>query len=315
MKRLTRSGTSNQFALKKAKRDVHLYSFLNWLIPFTQVRQPRTPVIKDKETAAKDEIHQDYNIDRPSFLSGDLKADFNITIPPLDDSAVSDPTALSTSDASDNNEVYKMDDSIDEEIVTVTPQSPIEPRPTYILPATDTTSPTNLYSVSSNSIHLNSTDPTSTLSPPSSSLHTSAVNNLVITAGDACTVSSTSVVGSVNEKKINSIVENIRSANTIRTVNKKSNNGTKVAPAAVLLPRFRYKMTSDTQMASQKQQQPQQQESDSNKINYEDEDYLFGLMIAAELKRFPHKERCIAKHQIQNIIFDMQMSIIKDGQN
>lgn len=44
----------------------------------------------------------------------------------------------------------------------------------------------------------------------------------------------------------------------------------------------------------------------------EDEDRLFGLMIASELKKFPYRERCIAKHEIQNIVFSTQMSLIKE---
>lgn len=49
----------------------------------------------------------------------------------------------------------------------------------------------------------------------------------------------------------------------------------------------------------------------TKKVELDNEDCLFGLMVGAELKGLPYKERCVAKLKIQNILFDMQMSTLQ----
>ena len=50
--------------------------------------------------------------------------------------------------------------------------------------------------------------------------------------------------------------------------------------------------------------------ANANEREQKDKNDLFGTTIFSQLKQLPHQERVIAKHQIRNVMFQIQMSKI-----
>ena len=242
LKRLQRSGTTNQLLLKKARSDVKVYSFLDWLIPYTQVRQPRVP-IKPEEAGMLEAkygaacLEMEEFDDRPSFV--DLNKNY--------DDFNNQNGSIQYVKQENMEEDLNLGDN-EEEILTIRPSSPI---------------------INHNSL-----------------LHSS--------------LNADCQRESENEERSKQIIDQeesiapkrLRLSNSCST----SVNGTP--------DDCNTKRCVDYNGQSPENRSFQTQQLDN-------EDQLFGLMVGAELKGFPYKEKCIAKLKIQNVLFDIQMSLLK----
>ena len=276
LKRLQSSGTNNHILLKKARSDVSVYSFLDWLIPFTQVRQPRVPIKPEEANLLEAKYlasveSEEFLDERPSFV------DLHYNNSASGDGFEHEGELYVKQEATDDDTMYLGD----EEIITVRPSSPMNSSPT----------PQSSFGnhkqedVQSDENH-NITDKRVLMSTSTENPTVSSLNHSELTR---------------KRTRDSSFSEPTSS----KTTHPEHHNNV----------HHRHMITQDRLSNKISKPSLENHTTDSNNetskySDLENEDNLFGLMVGAELKGLPYKERCIAKLKIQNILFDMQMTAL-----
>ena len=404
LKRLQRSGTNNHILLKKARSDVSVYSFLDWLIPFTQIRQPRVPIKPEEANLLEAKylatVENDDLDERPSFvdlhctnsnnensMNSDLMDQNQPSASPINhhhnnNNIIDDTSYRNESHYTNSHDKYMKHEDLaddhqqdhhpdnnnstmyllgDEEIVTVCPSSPsaqaIDKNNTSLSPATPpngssrttTTSPSNRHYHKTHHRHHHSpmispnTRSASHQHHNSSNYHhqpqkhrnshnssSRSHTNAVIGFSNGVDLdnhhhnhhhNSTSPSNqhhyldptphSQSSQSLNNNAKRYRGLDQDQPSRKRmcTSGGSPVISSSGTTSNSTKKGGVNHQQRSDEQDSKTSSASLKNaNIELENEDALFGLMVGAELKGLPYKERCVAKLKIQNILFDMQMS-------
>lgn len=346
LKRLQKSGNNNQILLKKARSDVNVYAFLDWLIPFTQVRQPRVPIKPEEANLLEAKYLASVECDeladsRPSFVDlhssnyeqeGGGYQNHNSSHHNQHDEEYQNSQTQHREFAVKEEEHTIEDDHVyndEEEIVTVRPSSP---------QAISESVSTALYPHHHiPQRHLNHSPPQSPQaerSPSSTNYRIGSAhyNYIQNSTASPCKISNTlkKMASGENTNSCNGIGNNLNNT-TIDHSRQKHNNhyhrqhhntaslgteptGRPSKKRSYLESSMNDREINDHHNTSSASCTTNNNASLMQNVDLENEDHLFGLMVGAELKRLPYKERSMAKLKIQNILFDMQMTVFKKGQ-
>ncbi|XP_066933753.1 uncharacterized protein [Clytia hemisphaerica] len=276
LKRLQRSGTNNHILLKKARSDVSVYAFLDWLIPFTQVRQPRVPIKPEEANLLEAKYlasveSEEFLDERPSFV------DLHYNNSTSGESFEHEGGLYVKQEAPDDEEAMYLGD---EEIITVRPSSPMNSEPT----------------------------------PPSSfGNHGNHKQEDDLQSDENHNVPEKRIL--MNTSIENAITANNLNHDEFTRKRTRDTSFTDPAPSLTTthpenLTNSHHRHTQEHINSKRSKFTLENHAADSKYSDLENEDNLFGQMVGAELKGLPYKERCIAKLKIQNILFDMQMTAL-----